>query len=77
MRGGSVLRTTGLCGLRPVPTTPSRPFGSNPSRLRACGAARCACLQGIGARPIPAARCLAPLDTAEPAGAGSARHAPP
>ena len=48
-------------GLRPVPSSSSRPFGVNPSRLRACGAARFACLQGIGARPIPAARCLAPL----------------
>jgi hypothetical protein len=48
-------------GLRPVPSSLSRPFGVNPSRLRACGAARFACLQGIGARPIPAARCLAPL----------------
>ena len=47
-------------GLRPVPTSPSRPFGFNPSRLRACGAARCACLQGIGARPIPAARAWRP-----------------
>ena len=27
-------------GLRPVPSLPSRPFGFNPSRLRACGAAR-------------------------------------
>lgn len=26
-------------GLRPVPSSPSRPFGINPSRLRACGAA--------------------------------------
>ena len=48
-------------GLRPVPSSSSRPFGVNPSRLPACGAARFACLQGIGARPIPAARCLAPL----------------
>ena len=48
-------------GLRPVPSLPSRPFGFNPSRLRACGAARFACLEGIGARPIPATRSLAPL----------------
>ena len=48
-------------GLRPVPSLPSRPFGFNPSRLRACGAARFACLHGIGARPIPAALSLAPL----------------
>ena len=40
-------------GLRPVPSSLSRPFGVNPSRLRACGAARFACLQGIGARPHP------------------------
>jgi hypothetical protein len=53
-------------GLRPVPSLSSRPFGSNPSRLRACGAARFACLQGIGARPIPAARCLAPLQIRRP-----------
>ncbi|EAZ5200831.1 hypothetical protein A0244_18230 [Salmonella enterica subsp. enterica serovar Derby] len=36
----------GLCGLRPVPTSPSRPFGFNPSRLRAYGAARSACVEG-------------------------------
>ena len=54
-------------GLRPVPTPPSRPFGFNPSRLRAYGAARFACLQGIGARPIPAARAWRPSHTAEPA----------
>jgi len=33
------------------------------SRLRAGGAARCACLQGRALRPIPAARCLAPLQS--------------
>ena len=54
-------------GLRPVPSLPSRPFGFNPSRLRACGAARFACLQGKALRAIPAARSLAPLDVAEPA----------
>ena len=54
-------------GLRPVPSLPSRPFGFNPSRLRACGAARCACLRGKALRAIPAARSLAPLDAAEPA----------
>jgi len=47
-------------GLRPVPTSLSRPFGFNPSRLRACGAARFACLRGIGARPIPAAQAWRP-----------------
>ena len=59
--------TAGFSGLRPVPSLPSRPFGFNPSRLRACGAARFACLQGKALRAIPAARCLAPLDAAEPA----------
>jgi len=54
-------------GLRPVPSLSSRPFGFNHSRLRACGAARCACLRGKALRAIPAARCLAPLDAAEPA----------
>ena len=63
-------------GLRPVPSLPSRPFGFNPSRLRACGAARFACLQGVGARPIPAALSLAPLNTVEPACAGSTRPVP-
>jgi len=42
-------------GLRPVPSLPSRPFGFNPSRLRAYGAARSACLQGTALRAIPAA----------------------
>lgn len=32
-------------GLRPVPVSPSRPFGVNPSRLRAGGAARCVCTE--------------------------------
>ena len=63
-------------GLRPVPTSLSRPFGIDPLRLRACGAARCACLQGTVLRTLPAAHGLAPLDTAEPACAGSARPAP-
>lgn len=64
-------------GLRPVPPLPSRQFGFNPSRLRACGAARFACLQGIGTRPIPAARSLAPLDTVEPALPNRQASAPP
>jgi len=58
-------------GLRPVPSLPSRPFGFNPSRLRACGAARFACLRGKALRAIPAARRLAPLDAAEPATPGA------
>ncbi|PAV92400.1 hypothetical protein WR25_23396 [Diploscapter pachys] len=49
-------------GLRPVPSLSSRPFGFNPSRLRACGAARFACLQGKALRAIPAALRLAPLE---------------
>jgi hypothetical protein len=63
-------------GLRPVPSLSSRPFGINPSRLRACGAARFACLQGIGARPIPPALHLAPLQYRRTGSAGSARPAP-
>ncbi|KAG1082430.1 hypothetical protein G6F40_015127 [Rhizopus arrhizus] len=51
-------------GLRPVPSLPSRPSGSNPSRLRACGAAHFACLRGKALRAIPAAHSLAPLDAA-------------
>jgi hypothetical protein len=47
-------------GLRPVPTLPSRPSGFDPSRLRACGAARFACLQGKALRAIPAARAWRP-----------------
>ena len=42
-------------------------FQDSCSRLRACGAARFACLQGKALRAIPAARSMAPLDTAEPA----------
>jgi hypothetical protein len=63
-------------GLRPVPPLPSRPFGFNPSRLRTCGAARFACLQGISARPIPAARSVAPLEYCRTGAAGSAWPAP-
>ena len=40
-------------GLGPVPAAPSRPFGFNPSCLRACGAARFACLQGKALRLSP------------------------
>ncbi len=42
-------------------------FQDSCSRLRACGAARFACLQGKTLRAIPAAHSLAPLDAAEPA----------
>lgn len=66
-QGVAALMRRRAFGLRPVPSLPSRPFGFNPSRLRACGAARFACLQGKALRAIPAAQCLAPLDAAEPA----------
>ena len=42
-------------------------FQDSCSRLRACGAVRFACLLGISARPIPAARAWLPSNTAEPA----------
>ena len=51
--GVSVRRTAGLCGLRPVPTSPSRPSGSNPSRLRACSTARFACPLGESPERYP------------------------
>ena len=63
-------------GLRPMLRAESRPFGFNPSRLRACGAARFACLRGKTLRAIPAARCLAPLGHCRTGCAGSARPAP-
>ena len=44
--GVSARCAAGLYGLRPAPSLPSRPFGFNPSRLRACGAARFACSRG-------------------------------
>ena len=54
-------------GRRPVPSLPSRPFGFNPSRLRACGAARFACLQGKALRLSPPREAWRPSNTAEPA----------
>ncbi len=66
---------TGLCGLRPVPSLPSRPFGFNPSRLRACGAARFACLRGIGQGPSPPRELGAPR-CRRTGCAGSARPVP-
>lgn len=50
----------GLYGLRPVPTLPSRPSGFNPSRLRACGAARWRLPPGESLAAIPAARAWRP-----------------
>lgn len=38
-QGVAALMRRRAFGLRPVPSLPSRPFGFNPSRLRACGAA--------------------------------------
>ena len=49
---------------------------SSSNCLRACGTARCACLQGKALRAIPAARGLAPLDTAEPAAPDRPRSTP-
>ena len=46
------------------------------THLRACGAARFACLQGKALRAIPAARCLVPLQESRTGIAGSARPAP-
>ena len=69
--------TAGLSGCAPCRLcrhghSASIPHAFAPAALRAD-----ACLQGIGARPIPAARCLAPLqERAEPAYAGSAWPAP-
>lgn len=49
---------------------------SSSNCLRACGTARCACLQGKALRAIPAARGLAPLDTTEPAAPDRPRSTP-
>ena len=72
--GVSARSAAGLSGYAPCRLCRHGPFGFNPSRLRACGAARFACLQGKALRAIPAARCLAPLDAAEPAAPD--RHGP-
>ena len=68
-QGVAALMRRRAFGLRPVPSLPSRPFGFNPSRLRACAPAalRFACLQGKALQAIPAARCLVLFDAAEPA----------
>ncbi len=63
-------------GLRPVPASPSRPFGVDPSRLRACGAARFACRPGDRRKAHPRRAMLGAPGGAEPACAGSARPAP-
>jgi len=66
-RHGRACRRTAPPGFRAAPRascriTAIRLQSLTPSRLR-----RCACLQGKALRAIPAARCLAPLDAAEPA----------
>ena len=68
-QGVAALMRRRAFGLRPVPSLPSRPFGFNPSRLRACAPAalRFACLQGKALQAIPATRCLVLFDAAEPA----------
>ncbi|CAQ44869.1 hypothetical protein B9Y80_21775 [Stenotrophomonas maltophilia] len=54
-------------GLRPVPTSPSRPSGVNPTRLRACGAARFAASRGKPYGLSPPRTAWRPLDVADPA----------
>ena len=56
----SARSAAGLSGCAPCRLRRHGHSASIHSRLRACGAARCACLRGIGARPIPAARAWRP-----------------
>ena len=58
--GVSAQCAAGLSGCAPCRLCRHGHSASIHSRLRACGAARCACLRGIGARPIPAARAWRP-----------------
>ena len=57
----SVRRTAGLSGCAPCRLRCHGHPASIPHAFAPGGAARFACLQGIGARPIPAALSLAPL----------------
>ena len=77
-QGVAALMRRRAFGLRPVPSLPSRPFGFNPSRLRACAPAalRFACLQGKALQAIPAARCLVHPRCGRTGCTGSARPAP-
>jgi len=54
-------------GLRPVPPLSSRPFGINPSRLRACGAARWRLPPGESPRGYPRRAELGTPECPEPA----------
>ena len=72
----SAYRAAGLSGCAPCRRcrhghSASIPHAFAPAALRAD-----ACLQGIGARPIPAAHCLAPLQDRRTGAAGSARQSP-
>ena len=58
----SVRRTAGLSGCAPCRLRCHGHPASIPHAFAPGGAARFACLQGIGVRPIPAARGLAPLE---------------
>ena len=69
--------TAGLSGCAPCRLRRHGHPASIHSHLRACGAARSACLQGKALRAIPAARSLAPLEYRRTGVAGSAGPAPP
>lgn len=64
-------------GLRPAPRPESRPFGGYPSRLRACGAARFACLQGESPAGAPRRAWLGAPRYHRTGNAGSARDGAP
>ncbi len=64
-QGVAALMRRRAFGLRPVPSLPSRPFGFNPSRLRACGAALASRGKPCRLSPPRDAWCI--FDAAEPA----------